>query len=259
MSKYCIKCGSSNLDDATICSTCGKIFGKSESHIHNYSNTTDINSNVNPNIIPYNNPNVNQDINSYANPNVSSDINPYNNPNVNPDIYSYTNTNYNLHIYPNNNPYINQNNILNVKPNFNPRFNQNINNQYVYESPPQQQIEYDLNDNYNNTKENGFVIFLKSFVGKVLIIILLYMIIFGIEYALIRAFGGTREVFAVIALVMAYFGWRALNMITPNLFLIMPIGHWIWYFIIKGVISFFVGIFVAPYQIAKMIINNFYK
>ena len=102
-------------------------------------------------------------------------------------------------------------------------------------------------------KENGFVDFIKSSTGKVVLTLVLYVVIFGIEYALLSAFNDSSGVFVVIALVMAYFGWKALNKITPDLFLIMPLGHWFWYWGIKGLLSIFVGAFVAPYQIAKMI------
>ncbi|MBQ6625661.1 MAG: hypothetical protein IIX27_00010 [Ruminococcus sp.] len=59
----------------------------------------------------------------------------------------------------------------------------------------------------------------------------------------------------VIAAVCGFFGWRALNAITPDMFLFMSCGAWIVYFVIKGVLSIIIGMFVAPFQIAKMIAN----
>lgn len=99
--------------------------------------------------------------------------------------------------------------------------------------------------------KNGFVEFLVSPMGKIVLAIVLYAIIFGIEYALISA----GVAFPIIAVVLAYFGWQALDMITPDIFLIMPLSSWLWYWLIKGILSIFIGLFVAPYQIAKMIVR----
>ena len=107
-----------------------------------------------------------------------------------------------------------------------------------------------------NMEENKFLSFLKSSTGRIVLTIVLYVVIFGIEYALLAAFNNNSAVFVVIAVVMAYFGWKALNRITPNMFLIMPISSWLWYWLIKGLLSIFVGALVAPYQIAKMITNK---
>ena len=105
-------------------------------------------------------------------------------------------------------------------------------------------------------KENKFLDFLKSSTGRIVLTIVLYLVIFGIEYALISIFNNNSVAFVIIAVVMAYFGWQALNKITPNMFLIMPLSSWLWYWGIKGFLSILVGVFVAPYQIAKMIANN---
>lgn len=48
-------------------------------------------------------------------------------------------------------------------------------------------------------------------------------------------------------------GWKSLNAITPEAFLIMPIAGWVAYFVIKGILSIIVGVFVTPYYIAKSI------
>lgn len=105
-------------------------------------------------------------------------------------------------------------------------------------------------------EENKFLSFLKTSTGRALLTIVLYLVIFGVEYALLAAFNNNSAVFVVIAVVMAYFGWRALNRITPDMFLIMPLSSWLWYWLIKGFLSIFVGAFVAPYQIAKMITSK---
>lgn len=103
-------------------------------------------------------------------------------------------------------------------------------------------------------EKNRFVDFLKSPTGRIILTVVLYVVIFGIEYALVEMSSNGSAAFLIIALVMAYFGWKALNKITPDLFLIMPLGHWFWYWGIKGFLSIFVGAIVAPYQIAKMVI-----
>ena len=63
---------------------------------------------------------------------------------------------------------------------------------------------------------------------------------------------GGNIVFA-LGLAGVPWGWSALNRITPNIFLIMPIIGWVIYFIIKFALSMCIGIFVLPYQIFKII------
>ena len=60
----------------------------------------------------------------------------------------------------------------------------------------------------------------------------------------------------ILVIVWTVLGWKALSMIQPQIFLIMPIAGWIAYFVIKGFLSMLLGIFIAPYQIAKMIRNK---
>lgn len=48
-------------------------------------------------------------------------------------------------------------------------------------------------------------------------------------------------------------GWSALNKITPSIFLVMPLLGWVIYFIIKFALSMFIGIFVLPFQIRKIV------
>lgn len=49
------------------------------------------------------------------------------------------------------------------------------------------------------------------------------------------------------------YGWRALNKITPDIFLFMPLVGWVIYFIIKTVLSLVVGWFAMPIQIIRLI------
>lgn len=44
-------------------------------------------------------------------------------------------------------------------------------------------------------------------------------------------------------------GWRFLNRITPEYFLFLPIIGWLIYFMVKFMISGFVGIFILPYRV----------
>lgn len=105
-------------------------------------------------------------------------------------------------------------------------------------------------------KKNGFVEFIKSPVGKIVLIFVLYVLIFAIEYALISYNGKSTGLAIVLLLFLAIFGWKALDKITPDLFLIMPLGHWLLYWLIKGFLAILVGTFVAPFQISKMIISK---
>lgn len=87
--------------------------------------------------------------------------------------------------------------------------------------------------------------------GYIGMIVILYIIIWGIMVAL------TATDSMVIALIyvalFTYFGWLALNKITPQMFVWMPLKGWIIYFVVKFILSIIVGMFVAPFQIAKKI------
>jgi hypothetical protein len=48
-------------------------------------------------------------------------------------------------------------------------------------------------------------------------------------------------------------GWSALNRITPNVFLFMPLVGWGIYFIIKLMLSMMIGMFVTPFKIYQII------
>lgn len=62
---------------------------------------------------------------------------------------------------------------------------------------------------------------------------------------------GNQVVCAALCLVLAVFGWRALAMVRPNVFLVMPVVGWIVFFAVKFVLSYLVGIVVGPYQIGR--------
>lgn len=48
-------------------------------------------------------------------------------------------------------------------------------------------------------------------------------------------------------------GWGALNRVTPDIFLIMPIIGWLVYFIIKAFLAIIIGWIVMPIKIIKSI------
>lgn len=95
--------------------------------------------------------------------------------------------------------------------------------------------------------------FLLSKGGQIGMIAILYLVIWGIMVAL-TATHSTVIAFIYIVL-FTYFGWNALNRITPNMFVWMPLIGWIIYYVVKFILSIIVGMFVAPFQIAKKITN----
>lgn len=106
----------------------------------------------------------------------------------------------------------------------------------------------------NMGSENGFKNFLCSKLGRAGMIVFFYGIIFGLTMLLTNIFSNSEIVGVVMAVFFGYFGWQALTRITPSIFLVMPIGGWLLYFLIKGVLSFLIGIFVAPFVISKKIV-----
>lgn len=102
-------------------------------------------------------------------------------------------------------------------------------------------------------KRFNFKSFLISPLGKVAMIVVLYIAVLLLTTSIVELFSGIPVVMVVFAIAFGYFGWQALSKITPNIFLIMPVGGWIAYYVVKGLLSFFLGVFVAPFVIAKKI------
>jgi len=44
-------------------------------------------------------------------------------------------------------------------------------------------------------------------------------------------------------------GWRALNKITPSIFLVLPIGGWVIYFFVKLFIAYCIGLVALPIKL----------
>ena len=101
--------------------------------------------------------------------------------------------------------------------------------------------------------------FIVSPFGKIVLILILYFIVMGGLLGLLTLLQGASFIIVIFAFAFSYFGWQALSKITPRVFLIMPVGGWIAYFVIKGALSFFLGVFVAPYVIAKKIVEGLQK
>lgn len=98
---------------------------------------------------------------------------------------------------------------------------------------------------------DNFKAFLTSSLGKVVVTIVSAVVIYGL---ILLAVSIESTFFAfVIFGCCTYFGWKALNFITPNIFLIMPLAGWAIYCVVKGILSFFLGFLVAPFQIGAMI------
>lgn len=102
-------------------------------------------------------------------------------------------------------------------------------------------------------KDNGFRNFLLSGWGRIVMIVVFYLIIFGILVGLTAV--DAVEVAGVVAIALAVFGWRALDRITPDMFLFLSCTGWIVYFALKGILSIIIGVFVAPFVIATWITN----
>lgn len=87
---------------------------------------------------------------------------------------------------------------------------------------------------------------------KMIIIVALYIIEFGLIFL-------SNGNLALLALLCAIIGWKAITMIQPSMFIWMPLVGWIIYFVIKFIIAYFVGLFVAPFTIGNKIadaLNN---
>ena len=93
--------------------------------------------------------------------------------------------------------------------------------------------------------------FLATTAGRIVVTLVTAVLIFGL--ILLAAAIEFMPLVLIIFAVCTYFGWKALSFITPRIFLIMPIVGWLIYGLIKGVISFFIGCFVAPFQIGAKV------
>lgn len=63
---------------------------------------------------------------------------------------------------------------------------------------------------------------------------------------------GSRLLFGLFCAGVPW-GWGALNRITPNIFLFLPLVGWLIYFFSKLVLSMMIGIFITPFKIYGII------
>lgn len=100
-------------------------------------------------------------------------------------------------------------------------------------------------------KASPFLKFLASVGGRILLTVIFAGILWGILFAMLET--DNTVILAIALLGCSYFGWRALARITPDVFLWMPIASWLIYFLVKGLLSVFIGAFIAPFWIGKTI------
>lgn len=106
------------------------------------------------------------------------------------------------------------------------------------------------------SKATPFLKFLASAAGRVVLFIVFALIIWGLMSAAINI---NEFVCLILAVALGYFGWQQLNKITPALFVWMPIGAWLVYFLVKGILSVLIGYFVAPFWLAKKVSGKVMK
>ncbi|MGM7702987.1 hypothetical protein ACSVDE_14750 [Pseudalkalibacillus sp. Hm43] len=83
------------------------------------------------------------------------------------------------------------------------------------------------------------------------------LIIAGVLFILGFNFGLSSSFMAAVIwgyiLAGVPLGWKAVNKITPNFILILPIMGWVIFFVYKFVVSAAIGIFMTPFHIKRMI------
>ena len=100
--------------------------------------------------------------------------------------------------------------------------------------------------------------FLGTALGRTLTYVICYVLCFGVIAAGVGIANAvdTPIIGAILACVIAGFGWRFINFITPTMFIWLPLAGWVIYFIIKFIVSFTLGIFITPYHMAKAILDK---
>lgn len=95
--------------------------------------------------------------------------------------------------------------------------------------------------------------FLVSPLGRVALYVLVYAAIYFLaQFHVGDAIIGPPIVIAVCS----YFGWKSLTRIQPAMFVTMPLAGWMWYFIVKFLLSIVAGVIVTPYFISKHIAES---
>ena len=99
--------------------------------------------------------------------------------------------------------------------------------------------------------KTSFKDFLASSLGRAVVMIVLYLVIFGLFMLAINA--NVEAIMFVVVLACAIPGWRFLNRITPDMFLFMSITGWVIYFVVKFALAVLIGMFITPFYIARTI------
>ncbi len=108
-------------------------------------------------------------------------------------------------------------------------------------------------------EKKSFKDFICSPLGKGAMIVVFYIIIWGLMVMLTSIESASGIPAVIFAICLGYFGWKSLTRIQPNIFLFMPIIGWVIFFVVKGVLSVIIGMFVAPLVIAKKITESVQK
>lgn len=92
-----------------------------------------------------------------------------------------------------------------------------------------------------------------SIVGSIIWSVILFIAGFVIPIIMYGEFDAASSFGMGYCLAGFPYGWRALNRITPDIFLIMPIVGWLIYFIIKAFLAVMIGWIAMPIQIIRKI------
>ena len=65
--------------------------------------------------------------------------------------------------------------------------------------------------------------------------------------------------FGIFSFLFLYWGWKALDRITPQMFVFMPVVGWLIYFAIKGILALFVGMLIGPYKFGCWLGDRIYE
>lgn len=136
---------------------------------------------------------------------------------------------------------------------------ENTNNQNDY---VEYQGDVTMEENQNKvSKREKFRMFFQNPLGRISIIALLYLIVFTILFLTFvnqntSAFSYEDTPMLIYFGVSGLIGWRTLNMITREYFIFLSFFGIAVYVFIKGILSIFIGFFIAPYKVAMLITNH---
>ena len=114
----------------------------------------------------------------------------------------------------------------------------------------QEDGKWSVNSTESHSKNGGIRKFLASTGGYYVIVIVMALAVWGAAVALWTSQG---ELALVVMLACSIFGWKALNRIQPAMFIWMSWIGWLIYFSVKFILSALIGLFVAPFKLAKWI------